>query len=95
MDMDRDVLTAKDELKRLGLTRGRRAMDDKNGVRRAGKDSPFYSLEQVLELVPVSRSTLYRMRENGEFPKGIKLGMRSVAWSKKEVQAWIDEKLDT
>lgn len=36
------------------------------------------------------RSSLYLMIANGEFPKPIKLGKRSVAWIESEVDQWIE-----
>lgn len=62
-------------------------------ARVADASSPFLGLKQVMELVPVSRSSLYLMVKNGEFPKQKKLGKRAMAWSKAEVMAWIKDKL--
>lgn len=90
--MDRDVKIAYDELNKVASKRMKRQKT--NAARQASSNSPFYSLEQVLELVPVSRSTLYLMMSDDEFPHQIKLGKRSAAWSKKEVNAWIDVKLN-
>ena len=55
--------------------------------------SPFLSMRQVMELVPLSRSSLYLMINHGEFPAPKKLGERAAAWSKKEIEQWIAEKL--
>jgi len=64
-----------------------------NKGRVAGAKSAFYTRDQVLEIVPVGRSTLYIMMKAGEFPKPKQLGERSVAWSKTEVDSWIADKL--
>ncbi len=64
-------------------------------ARVADKSSPFLGLRQVMELVPVSRSSIYLMIKNGEFPKQKQLGKRAIAWSKKEVMDWIQEKLSS
>jgi len=45
---------------------------------------------QLLEVVPLSYSTIRRKINNGEFPKPIRLGANSVGWKLSEVQAWID-----
>ena len=93
--MDRDVISANDELQKIKQSgrAGRKATGRGNQPRIAGDASPFFGLNQVLELVPVSRSGIYHMIARGEFPAAKKLGSRSAAWSKKEVRDWIDEKL--
>ncbi len=65
----------------------------RSNPRISSKESPFIGLDQVLELVPVSRSALYLMIKSGEFPAQINLGERSVAWSRAEVNRWISNKL--
>lgn len=54
-------------------------------------------LPAVLQLVGVSKSTLYRWAEAGMFPKPRALTptRSTVAWSAAEVQAWIADKLTT
>ncbi|MDQ0317711.1 helix-turn-helix transcriptional regulator [Amorphus orientalis] len=47
----------------------------------------FLRLEQVLELVPVGRSTLYRMMSQGQFPTPCKFG-HSRMWAYDEVRRW-------
>lgn len=37
----------------------------------------------------LSRSTLYRMIEEGRFPRPIRLGARAVGWRIREVSEWI------
>jgi prophage regulatory protein len=50
-------------------------------------------LPQVRQVVPLSRSEIYRRIAVGKFPKPIKLGARVVAWDFDEVQAYVREKL--
>lgn len=64
-----------------------------NKGRVAGAKSAFYTRNQVLEIVPIGRTTLYNMMSAGEFPKPKQLGERAVAWSKTEVDTWIAQKL--
>lgn len=40
----------------------------------------FVRLEQVLEVIPVSRSTWFRGIDEGRFPAPVKLGARASAW---------------
>lgn len=50
-------------------------------------------LPAVLAKTGLGRSTLYALVLKGEFPKPIKLGIRSVAWPHSVVQAFIDRKI--
>lgn len=50
-------------------------------------------LPQVLHDCAISKSTLYRLRAQHQFPAPVKLtGSRSVAWRAEEVQAWIESR---
>lgn len=40
--------------------------------------------------LPISKSTLWRMVNDGRFPKPIKLGPRITAWRCEEVHEWIN-----
>ncbi|GAB9084477.1 helix-turn-helix transcriptional regulator [Bradyrhizobium diazoefficiens] len=46
------------------------------------------NLKQVLEIVPFSRSTIYREMEEGRFPKAREIAPRRIAWYADEVMAW-------
>ena len=46
----------------------------------------------ALELAGVSRTQAYVLLERGEFPVPVKIGRNSY-FSRKELEAWIDEKL--
>lgn len=46
--------------------------------------------EQILELIPVSKSTFRRWIQNGHFPQGIKLTERIRVWPSEVVHAWIE-----
>ena len=43
----------------------------------------------VESLTGLSRSTLYAMMANGEFPSPIRLGRRAVGWQDKDLADWI------
>lgn len=47
-------------------------------------------IKQVLELVPVGKTTLYKMIDAGKFPRPIRLSERAVAWRKSDILQWID-----
>jgi prophage regulatory protein len=46
------------------------------------------SMKQVLSIVPVCRTTLWRMITDGKFPKSVPLSDGRVAWFEDEVIAW-------
>ncbi|WP_315703387.1 MULTISPECIES: helix-turn-helix transcriptional regulator [unclassified Bradyrhizobium] len=46
------------------------------------------NIEQVLQLVPVSRSTLLRMVSKGQFPLSHNISPNRCAWYEHEVLAW-------
>ncbi len=50
-------------------------------------------LPDVLLLVGVSKTQLYRLARTGAFPASVRLGPNSVAWPEKQVHAWIESKL--
>ena len=53
----------------------------------------FLREPEVLQLVPLSRSTLWRRIKDGEFPKPFRLGgsrSRAVAWRRADVEGWLD-----
>jgi len=55
--------------------------------------SPFYSREQVLELVPVSYGSIWHWMRTGIFPKARVIGpggrRAKIGWLKAEVDDWI------
>ena len=51
-------------------------------------------LPEVLEIVPIKKSTLYDPMKRGLFPKNIKLGSNIVVWITSEVNEWIANKIE-
>ena len=49
----------------------------------------FLRQAQVLALVPVSKSTLWRRVQAGSFPAPFKLSARVTVWRAEEVQVWM------
>ena len=45
-------------------------------------------LPQVKEITGLGKSTIYRLIEEGDFPKQVSLGARSVAWVMSQVEDW-------
>lgn len=48
--------------------------------------------KEVQKLTGVSRTTLWRFENKGEFPRRVSLGASSVGWKLSEVQSWIQER---
>ena len=51
-------------------------------------------LPSVISKTGKSRSSLYLMIANDDFPKPIKLGKRSVGWIETEVDHWIEQRIN-
>lgn len=45
--------------------------------------------KEVQEMTGLSRTTLWRMENKGEFPRRVNLGVGSVGWRLSEVKEWI------
>lgn len=52
-------------------------------------DDRILRIRTVLQLTGLSRSTLYRKVQRGEFPKQIKLSERCAGWRQSSVRAWM------
>ena len=48
--------------------------------------------DAVCQQLGISRSTLFRLRERGDFPPAIRLGANSVGWLASDVQAWLESR---
>ena len=51
-------------------------------------------LPEVQSQTGLSRSSIYLMMSEGLFPASVKLGERSVGWVEKEIQDWINQKIN-
>ena len=51
----------------------------------------FLRLPQVLERVPISRSTLWRRVAAGSFPHPLKLSARVTVWRSEDIDDWMQE----
>jgi len=49
-------------------------------------------LRQLISIVGLSRSTIYRLVKAGNFPKPIRIGISSLAWRMDEIHEWIDSR---
>lgn len=46
-------------------------------------------LPDVLDRIPVSRSDWYRGMRRGQYPRPVKIGLRSVAWREAEIDTLV------
>lgn len=51
-------------------------------------------VKEVVQMTGLSKSTLYRLQQHEEFPKSIRLGCRSVAWLRGDIESWISTKVN-
>src|ERR1700680_2153544 len=50
---------------------------------------------QLREIVPLADSTIYDMKQRGEFPRRFALSPRCVVWDLAEVDAWLASRQST
>ena len=55
---------------------------DKSGPR------PMMSEKQVLALIPISRTSLYRLERAGKFPRSVYVSPNRRLWFASEISAW-------
>lgn len=49
----------------------------------------FYRRSTLEEMLGISRSTIYRLMEDGDFPRPIRLGRRAVGWKSEDIDDWL------
>ncbi|WP_300512939.1 AlpA family transcriptional regulator [Aliiroseovarius sp.] len=45
---------------------------------------------EVEALTGLSRTSIYRMMDEGEFPRPVRLGKRAVAWREADLAEWLN-----
>lgn len=50
-------------------------------------------LPDVTNITGLSRSSIYQKISDGEFPKQISLGAKTVGWIESDIQNWIADKI--
>jgi prophage regulatory protein len=51
----------------------------------------FFRLRQILEMLPISRSSFWQGVKNGTYPASVKIGPRTTAWKKSDIYALIEK----
>ena len=55
-------------------------------------DNNLLRCTTVTKRTSLAKSTIYYLIQNADFPKPVKLGLRTVAWREDEINAWIDSR---
>ena len=55
----------------------------------------FIRLKRVIEVTGLSRSTIYSLMKNGNFPAKILLGERAVAWDLDDILEWQRQRIES
>ena len=84
--MDKDVLAALDEYDKINRMKHR---EQREAARWPSEDSPYLSMQQVLNHIPVSRSKLHQMISVGTFPAKSRVECGFAQWLKTDVERWI------
>lgn len=45
----------------------------------------FMRLDEVLELIPISKSAWWLGIKNGKYPKSVRIGTRTTAWARSDI----------
>ena len=47
---------------------------------------------EVEEITGLSRSSIYRLMQEGEFPRPVKVGPAAVRWRASDIAAWVESR---
>jgi len=50
--------------------------------------------DEVDARIPYSRAHLYRLEDQGDFPKRKRIGANRIAWVRTEVEQWLVERME-
>lgn len=51
----------------------------------------FVRVHQIIQVIPISRSSWWRWVKEGKAPKGIKLGEKTTVWKAEDIHALLEE----
>ncbi len=54
----------------------------------------FIRLPAITKMTSLSRSSIYRLINTGDFPRQVQLSTRTVAWRLTDVEHWISQKIN-
>jgi prophage regulatory protein len=82
--MSTDFILSKNTIARDLPSEAQDGVLNKSGPRRMLNET------QVLEIIPISRTTLFRLGKSGRFPKGTFISPNRRVWFEDEIIAWQD-----
>ncbi len=50
-------------------------------------------LPEVIKMVGLSQTTIWRLQQENTFPKSVKISSRACGWSLNEINQWINARL--
>ena len=50
-------------------------------------------LKDVIQIVGLSRSSIYALKASGDFPDSFMLGARAVGWSSDDIESWLNARI--
>ncbi len=53
-------------------------------------ETGFLRLKQILQFIPVGKSTWWAGVKSGKYPKPIKLGAKTTVWRAEDIKAFIE-----
>ena len=56
------------------------------------RETDLLTRDDVLDLLTVTRATLYRLMKSDGFPRPIKLGEQTLRWNRLEIDTWLEQK---
>ncbi len=55
----------------------------------------YIRFKELRKLIPLGRTTIWRMMREGRFPQSRRIGRMAAAWLESEVEEWIKERVQT
>lgn len=52
---------------------------------------PLLTFQEVLQLLPINKSTLYSHMKTRKYPEPIKIGMRRIAWRTSDIKKLLND----
>jgi prophage regulatory protein len=55
---------------------------------------PIFRMNETCRQVALSRTTVYRLIDNGDFPQPIQLSKNSIGFLSSQIEAWKEQRID-
>ena len=63
-----------------------------NGSESNRVDIQLFRAPEILRLTGLSRATINRLMQSGDFPRAVRISNRVVAWKKVDIVAWLESR---